>query len=56
MLSIYIYAMTFSSIPVDVLDTPVALSEARMYILEVGLGYCAFELYGLRRLQSPTRQ
>jgi hypothetical protein len=27
-----------------------------MYILKVGLGYCAFELYGLQRLLSPICQ
>jgi hypothetical protein len=56
MLFIYIYAMTSSSIPADALDNPVELSEARMYILRVGLGYCAFELYGLRLLLSPICQ
>ena len=53
---LYLYAMTSSSTPADVLVNLVGLLEERMYILEVELGYCASELYGLQRLLSPVCQ
>ena len=53
---LYLYAMTSSLTPADALDNLVGLLEEHMYILEVGLGYCAFALYELQRLLSPICQ
>lgn len=53
---LYLYAMTSSLTPAGVRDNLVELSGERMYNLEVELGYCVFELYGLQRLLSPVYQ